>query len=135
MILYYCGRSDCKTCVAELYENTTSQLKVLALEKIRGFPCEKCRKLTENPHRCGECEAKLYCTKECQGSDWWAVHKKMCQDYKKTGRKTFDANARKALVLHQKAGRDFSDLSFLGIPLQSRTQDTGNRVKNIEEVD
>ena len=128
---YYCGRSDCKSCVVELYKEENT--KVLTLEKVTGFPCEKCRKITEKPHRCGGCEGKLYCSKDCKDSDW-AVHKKMCQDYKKTGRKTFDANMRKDIIFLQKQAGIFLVPSMIR-PSKRGTQETNKRGENIDEVD
>ena len=136
--IFYCGKSECRNSVMELYKEESA--KLLKLEKMDGFNCEYCRKITENPHRCGGCEAKLYCSKECQGSDW-VIHKKMCEEYKKTGRKTFDAAMRRDIIFDMKAGRDFSDSgSYLGaqsgkIFAKRRAQKKGDRCENTEEVD
>ena len=40
--------------------------------------CDYCGLLGRKAHRCKDCKTKVYCSQECQSSDWFLVHKKIC---------------------------------------------------------
>ena len=82
----------------------------IVLEKKYGKQrCNNCDLVGKKGHRCSNCLAKLYCSKECQLEDF-KVHKKVCRkgevERKKKGEKgerkeegERDAEARKEEVI------------------------------------
>lgn len=47
-------------------------------EKKPDPPCKNCAKLCSKPLRCGICKAAVYCSADCQKSDW-QYHKRTCK--------------------------------------------------------
>ena len=63
--------------------------------------CDYCGLLGRKAHRCNECKTKVYCSQECQSSDWYLVHKKICSKGEVARKVKWDKKKREELGQEQ----------------------------------
>merc|ERR550519_1086566 len=74
-----CGKDYYTRSIAlELTDEEALERKTL-FEKTR--VCHLCLKMSSTSHRCTECLAAQYCSKDCQEKDWNDFHKTVCSTW------------------------------------------------------
>jgi len=78
---FTCGEVLCDGQIAGAVFRNRLLLSAEALaltERFVANRCDCCYKVTERAHRCSRCKTKIYCSEDCQHTDW-KVHKICCQ--------------------------------------------------------
>jgi len=78
--IFCCGTPSCRQrtiAITDAWSKWSIGVSA-SYSRLCGMRCDCCFKLTEDVHRCGNCLAKNYCSRECMMKDWEEKHKDLC---------------------------------------------------------
>ena len=95
-----CGKESCNMEVLNMFQRNLKEFKstdiLLRFKTEYFFSCDFCHKRS-SVHRCSACKSRWYCGAECQLDDWVMVHKEICGELGKKGRKQKRFNSKERM--------------------------------------